>query len=106
MVFLEHIHVSWLCFYCCDKTPGPKATWEGEGLPQLALLPHSSSLREVRVEPQMGGTPRQKLKQKHGGVLLTALRSLLPSSTLEGVTLPTGMGPSHIPQASLEGGIF
>lgn len=55
----------------------------------------------------MGGTPRQrKLKQKHGGVLLTGLSSLLPSSTLEGVTLPTGMGPSHIPQASLEGGGF
>lgn len=55
----------------------------------------------------MGGTPRQrKLKQKHGGVLLTGLSSLLPSSTLEGVTLPTGMGPSHIPQASLEGGDF
>lgn len=81
--------LSWLAFYGCDKTPGPKANWRGKNLSQRTAL-------------RSWGKLGQELKQRNWRdvacwLFLCSLLNLL-SYTRPGVAFPQQSWVRKIPQ--------
>lgn len=84
--------VSYLDFHFSDKAPCPEAAWGAYG---LALS--SNSITDVSQSRNSGRKWKEELKQRHGGVMLMGLLSLLPpqdnnpgSGTTHMIWVPSG----------------